>query len=322
MDVRLSLVLASVVVPMTLPAAATAAQGELRALGGGRTAVVTDGTRYAAYQPNATSITIRDDARDRSFELSNPPGCRLVALAEGARLLRECPPDPPAEGEPPQDPAPDRRYEVVNLVQETVNDVPAQAGDDFTEIGTRFMAGEARPEPGHVFRTYIDWRTGRRFDFGEDPSDARVPRDLNSATLAPLSPPRPADYTVVADSPYTVAHTGRDSRGRPTFLDLYRGTTDRSFGQRVARLERCGAIACRSVTIGGGLVTWVKGRQVRGRATRGKERVVIGLDPRASAAGLRATHTRTTVYVALFKGEDESSGYRLYALDWRQPARR
>lgn len=313
---RLALVLAFVV-SMAIPASASAADGELRALGTGRTAVVTDGTRWAAYQPNATSITIRDDARGRSFELSNPPGCRLIALAEGARLLRQCPPDPPAEGEPPPDPAPDRRYEVVNLVQESINDVPAQPGDDFTEIGTRWLAGESRPQPGHVFRTYLDWRTGQRHDFGEDPSDARVPRNLNSATLVPLSPPRPAHYVVAAASPFTVAHTGRDSRERPTSLDLYRGTTDRSFGQRVARLDRCGAIACRSVTIGGGIVTWVKGRQVRGRATRGEERVVVRLDPRASAAGLSATHTRTTVYVALFKGEDESSGYRLYALDWR-----
>jgi hypothetical protein len=317
MAVRLALVLATVVL-LAIPAAAVAADGELRALGGGRTAVVTDGTRWAAYQPNATSITVRDDARDRSFELSNPPGCRLLALAEGARLLRECPPDPPAEGQPPpEEPSPDRRYEVVNLVQESINDVPAKAGDDFTEIGTRWMAGESRPQPGHVFRTYLDWRTGQRQNFGEDPSDARVPRDLNSATLAPLAPPRPADYVVAADSPFTVAHTGRDARGRPTFLDLYRGTTDRSFGQRVARLERCGAVACRSVTIGGGIVTWVKGRQVRGRATRGKERVLVRLDPRASAAGLRATHTRTTLYVALFKGEDESGGFRLFALDWR-----
>jgi hypothetical protein len=316
MAVRLALVLATVVL-LAIPAAADAAEAELRALGGGRTPVVTDGTRYAAYQPNATSITVRDDARDRSFELSNPPGCRLIALAEGARLLRECPPDPPPEGEPPPDPAPDRRYEVVNLVQESINDVPAAPGDEFTEIGTRWMAGESRPQPGHVFRTYLDWRTGERHHFGEDPSDARVPRDLNSATLAPLSPPRPADYVVAAANPYTVAHTGRDSRERPTFLDLYRGTTHRGFGQRVLRLDRCGAIACRSVTIGGGIVTWVKGRQVRGRGIRGGERVLIRLAAGTSAAGLRATHTRTTVYVSLFKGEDESSGYRLYALDWR-----
>jgi hypothetical protein len=85
----------------------------------------------------------------------------------------------------------------------------------------------------------------------------------------------------------------------------------------VTRLDRCGATACRFVTIGGGLVTWVKGRQVRGRATRGGARVLVRLDPRASAAGLRAAHTRKTVYVALFKGEDESSGFRLFALDWR-----
>ena len=316
--VRLALVLASLVV-MALPDAATAAEASLRALGTSRTPVFTDGTRYAAFQSDATHITVRDDAKDRSFELSNPPGCRPVALAPGARLLRECPPDPPAEGEPPpESPAPDRRYEVVNLIQESVNDVPVQPGDVFTEIGSRWMAGEARPQPGHVFLTYLDWRTGRRHDFDEDPSDARVPRDLNSATLVPLSPPRPAEYVVAADSPFTVAHTGRDTMGRPSHLDLYRGTTERGFGQRVARLDRCGATACRSVTIGGGLVTWVKGRQVRGRATRGKQRVLVRNPPGASAAGLRATHTRMMVYVALFKGEDESNGYRLYALDWRR----
>lgn len=314
---RLALVLASAV-GLVLPAAAAAADGELRALGSGRTAVLTDGTRWAAFQSDATHITVRDDARGRSFELSNPPGCRPVALAGGARLLRECPPEPPAEGEPPPEgPVPDRRYEVVSLTEESINDVPIQPGDEFTELGTRWMAGLARPEPGHVFLTYMDWRTGRRVDFGEDPSDARVPRDLDSATLAPLSPPRPADYAVTAANPYTVAHTGRDSRERPTFLDLYRGTTDRGFGQRVARLDRCGATACRSVTIGGGLVTWVKGRQVRGRATRGDARVLVRIARDASAAGLRATHTRKTVYVALFKGEDDASGFRLFALDWR-----
>lgn len=316
MTMRLALVLASVF-SVTLPAAAAAAEGELRALGTARTGVLTDGDRWAAFQADAETITIRDDARDRSFELSNPPGCRPVAMAEGARLLRECPPDPPAEGEPPDAPRADRRYEVVNLTQESINDVIVQPGDDFTGLGSRWIAGLSRPQPGHAFLTYMDWRTGRRVNFGEDPSDARVPRDLNSATLAPLSPPRPADYEVTADSPFTVAHTGRDSRGRPTALDLFRGTTDRSFGQRIARLDRCGATACRSITIGGGLVTWVKGRQVRGRATRGRERVLVRIDPRASAAGLRATHTRKTVYVALFKGEDESSGFRLYALDWR-----
>jgi hypothetical protein len=164
----------------------------------------------------------------------------------------------------------------------------------------------------------MDWRTGRRHGFDEDPSDARVPRDLDSATLTPLSPPRPAEYAVAADNPHTVAHTGRDGRGRPAYLDLYRGTTPTDFGQRVARLDRCGATSCRFITIGGGLVTWVKGRQVRGRVVRDGRRVVVKIAPGASAAGLRATHTRKTVYVALFKGADEASGYRLYSLDWRE----
>jgi hypothetical protein len=314
MDVRLALVLVSLLA-LALPGAALAADAELRSVGTARSAVLTDGTRYAVFLSDSTHVTVRDDARDRSFEVSNPAGCRPVALAEGARMLRECPADPPqAEG---PDPPPERRYEVVNLTQEAVNDVPAQAGDLFTHIGTRWLGGTARPEPGHTELTYMDWRTGRRASFGEDPSDARVPRNLDSPTLAPLSPPRPAEYAVEADDPFTVAHTGRDAEGRPAYLDLYRGTTARAFGQRIVRLERCGAVACRSITIGGGLVTWVKGRQVRGRALRGGQRVLVRIAPGASAAGLRATHTRKTVYVALFKGEDEENGFRLYALDWR-----
>jgi hypothetical protein len=314
MFVRLALVLAFGAL-LAQTAVAGAAEQKLRPLGTSRTGVLTDGTRYAAFQANATQITVRDDAEDRSFEVSNPSGCRPIALAEGARMLRECPPDT-AQAEGPE-PPPERRYEVVNLTQETVNDIPVAPGDAWTDIGTRFLAGESRPEPGHTSRTYMDWRTGRRFVTGEDPSDARVPRDLDSPTLAPLSPPRPPEFAVLADSPFTVAHTGRDAQGRPASLDLYRGTTERDFGQRIARLERCGATACRSISIGGGLVTWVKGRQVRGRAIRGGQRVVVKIDPRAGAAGLRATHTRKTVYVALFKGEDESSGFRLYGLDWR-----
>jgi hypothetical protein len=311
MVARLSLVLAGAA--LALPTAADAADGELRSLGSARSAVMTDGTRYAAFLSDPTHLTVRDDARERSFEVSNPPGCRPLSLAEGARLLRECPDESAQAAEP----RPGIRYEVVNLTQETVNDVPIQPGDAFDEIGTRWLAGTARPEPGHTELTYMDWRTGRRVAFGEDPSDARVPRDLDSPTLAPLSPPRPAGYTVTADEPFTVLHTGRDEESRPAYLDLFRGTTDRSLGQRIARLDRCGAIACRYATIGGGLVTWVKGRQVRGRATRGGARVLVRIARGASAAGLRATHTRKTVYVALFKGEDESSGFRLFALDWR-----
>lgn len=303
---RLPLVLAGAA--LVLPGPARAADTELRSLGSGRSAVLTDGTRYAAFLSDPAHLTVRDDTRERSFEVSNPPGCRPVALAGGARLLRECPP----EGE-----ATEVRYEVVNLTQETVNDVPTQPGDAFTDVGLRWLAGEARPEPGHTEITYMDWRTGRRVGFGEDPSDARVTRDLDSPTLAPLAPPRPDGYAVEADEPFTAAHTGRDAQGRPAQLDLYRGTTQRDFGQRIARLDRCGATACRSVTVGGGLVTWVKGRQVRGRATRNAARVLVRIASGASAAGLRATHTRKTVYVALFKGEDESSGFRLYALDWR-----
>ena len=309
---RLALVLACGVA-LVAPGAAGAADGELRSLGTARSPVLTDGTRYAAFLSDPTHLTVRDDARERSFEVSNPPGCRPVALGGGARLLRECPPEEP----PPGEPAAEHHYEVVNLTQETVNDVPTRPGDVFTDVGLRWLGGEARPEPGHVELTYVDWRTGRRVGFGEDPSDARVTRDLDSPTLAPLAPPRPADYAVVADGPFTAAHTGRDPQGRPAYLDLYRGTTERKFGQRLARLERCGATACRSITIGGGLVTWVKGRQVRGRAIRGGQRVLVRIAPGASAAGLRATHTRATVYVALFKGEDDSSGFRLYALDWR-----
>jgi hypothetical protein len=320
MDVRLALVLASL--PAAVPGAAMAADADLRSLGTARSAVLTDGTRYAVFLSDSTHITVRDDARDRSFEVSNPAECRPVALSEGARMLRECPADPPpadgdgARAESP-DPPPDRRYEVVNLTQEAVNDVPIRAGDIFTDIGTRWLGGTARPEPGHTELTYMDWRTGRRASFGEDPSDARVPRNLDSPTLAPLSPPRPAEYAVAADDPFTVAQTGRDTEGRPAYLDLYRGSTPRDFGRRIARLERCGAIACRHITIGGGLVTWVKGRQVRGRALRGGQRVLVRIAAGASAAGLRATHSRKTVYVSLFKGEDESSGFRLYALDWR-----
>ena len=307
MVARLPLVLAGAAA-LVLPGPARAADAELRPLGSARSAVLTDGTRYAAFLSDPTHLTVRDDARERSFEVSNPPGCRPVALAGGARLLRECPPD---------DGATDPRYEVVNLTQETVNDVPAQPEDVFTDVGLRWLGGEARPEPGHTEITYMDWRTGRRVSFGEDPSDARVTRDLDSPTLAPLAPPRPSGYAVEADEPFTVAHTGRDARGRPAQLDLYRGTTQRDFGQRIARLDRCGATACRFITVGGGLVTWVKGRQVRGRATRNRARVLVRIASGASAAGLRATHTRKTVYVALFKGEDESSGFRLYALDWR-----
>ena len=312
MVVRLALVLASCLA-LVLPGAAPAADGELRSLGTGRSPVLTDGTRFAAFLSDATHLTVRDDARGRSSEVSNPPGCRPVALAEGGRLLRECPPKEPEPGEP----AAEHHYEVVNLTQETVNDVPTKPGDVFTHIGQRWLRGEARPEPGHTERVYMDWRTGRRVRSGEDPSDARVALDLDSPTLAPLAPPRPAEYAVEADGPFTVAHTGRDPKGRPAYLDLYRGTTKSDFGQRIARLERCGAVACRSITIGGGLVTWVKGRQVRGRTIRGGQAVVVRLARRASAAGLRATHTRKTVYVSLFKGEDESSGFRLYALDWR-----
>ena len=314
MVARLSLVVA--LAALVLPGAARAADSELRSLGSARSAVVTDGTRYAAFLADPTHLTVRDDARGRSFEVSNPPGCRPVALAGGGRLLRDCPPRPGEEGTEGE-PAPERHYEVVNLTQETVYDVPARAGDVFTDIGLRWLAGEARPEPGHTERTYMDWRTGRRVRSGEDPSDARLARDLDSATLAPLAPPRPAEYAVEADGPYVAAHTGRDPQDRPANLDLYRGTTERGFGQRIARLERCGATACRSITIGGGLVTWVKGRQVRGYAIRGARRVVVRLARGASAAGLRATHTRKTVYVALFKGDDESGGFRLFALDWR-----
>lgn len=314
MDVRLALVLASLFA-LAPPGAAVGAESELRSLGTARSSVLTDGTRYGVFLSDPTHVTVRDDARDRSFEVSNPAGCRPVALAEGARMLRECPAEPPqAEG---PDPPPERRYEVVNLIQEAVNDVPVRAGDIFTDIGTRWLGGTARPEPGHTELTYLDWRTGRRASFGEDPSDARVPRNLDSSTLAPLAPPRPADYAVAADDPFTAAHTGRDEEDRPAYLDLYRGTTQRDFGQRIARLDRCGAVACRFVTIGGGLVTWVKGRQVRGRATRGGQRVLVRIAAGASAAGLRATHTRKTVYVALFKGEDEENGFRLYGLDWR-----
>ena len=309
----LALVLASAVA-LVLPGTALAAEEQApTSLGSARSAVVTDGTRYAAFLSDPSHLTVRDDARGRSFEVSNPPGCRPVALGGGARLLRECPPAEPEAGQP----APEHHYEVVNLTQETVNDVPTVPGDVFTDVGLRWLAGESRPEPGHVELTYMDWRTGRRHGFGEDPSDARVPRDLDSATLAPLSPPRPPEYAVEADDPYTVAQTGRDPEGRPAFLDLYRGTTPRDFGQRIARLDRCGAIACRSITIGGGLVSWVKGRQVRGRATRGGQRVLVRIARGASVAGLRAAHTRKTVYVALFKGQDESSGFRLFALDWR-----
>ena len=306
MVARLPLVLAGFA--LVLPGAARAADGELRSLGTGRSPVLTDGTRYAVFLSDSTHITVRDDARERSFEVSNPPDCQPVALAAGARLLRRC---------PPEEAGTDAHYEVVNLTQETINDVPTLPGDVFTDVGLRWLGGEARPEPGHTEITYMDWRTGRRVGFGEDPSDARVTRDLDSPTLAPLAPPRPAGYAVEGDEPFTAAQTGRDPEGRPAHLDLYRGTTSRGFGQRIARLDRCGATSCRFITIGGGLVTWVKGRQVRGRATRGGARVLVRIAPGASTAGLRAAHTRKTVYVALFKGEDAASGYRLFALDWR-----
>ena len=307
MVMRLTLVLAFTTA-LVLPGATGAAETQPRSLGTARSGVLTDGTRYAVFLSDATHLTVRDDARGRSSEVSNPAGCEPLALAEGGRLLRRCPP----EGEDPEP-----HYEVVNLTQETVNDVPIRPGDVFDDIGTRWLAGQSRPEPGHTSLTYMDWRTGRRVPTGEDPSDARVPRDLDSATLAPLSPARPAEYAVESDNPFTAAHTGRDPEGRPAYLDLYRGTTDRGFGQRIARLDRCGTTACRSITIGGGLVTWVKGRQVHGRAVRDGRGVLVRIAPQASAAGLRATHTRKTVYVSLFKGEDEGSGFRLYALDWR-----
>jgi hypothetical protein len=307
MVVRLTLVLACATA-LALPGAGGAAETQPRSLGSAGSGVLTDGTRYAVFLSDTTHLAVRDDARGRSSEVSNPAGCEPLALAEGGRLLRRCPP----EGEDPEP-----HYEVVNLTQETVNDVPIRPGDVFDDIGTRWLAGQSRPQPGHTSLTYMDWRTGRRHVTGEDPSDTRLPRDLDSATLAPLSPARPAEYAVEVDSPHTVAHTGRDPDGRPAYLDLYRGTTDRDFGQRVLRLERCGAIACRSITVGGGLVTWVKGRQVRGRALHDGRRVLVRIAPGASAAGLRATHTRKTVYVSLFRGEDEDSGFRLYALDWR-----
>jgi hypothetical protein len=305
MVVRLSLVLACCVA-LGLPGAALGADSQLRSLGPGAGAVLTDGTRYAAFLTDATHLTVRDDARERSFEVSNPSDCRPLALSRGARLLREC-----------EVAGTDPRYEVVSLTQETVNDVPVQPGDVFSDVGTRWLAGYSRPAPGEMVLTYLDWRTGRRASFGEDPTDPRVPRNLDSTSLKPLSPRRPADFAVAASAPFTVAQTARDPQGRPAYLDLFRGTTSQDLGKRVARLDRCGATACGFVTIGGGLATWVRGRQVRGRATSGGRRVLVRLAAGASARGLRATHTRATVYVSLFRGEDESAGYRLYALDWR-----
>ncbi len=194
----------------------------MKLLGTSTNVLLTDGTRWAAYEPTKGVTRLMDTATGHTINRPDPEGCvdGLAAIGSGEALYEcddpECPeqarnckiPSPPEEG------FESKRYIVENInsgaqhvVQGTSHVPVGYTNTTFSldEVGTQWVGGiqKSKEYRGHGVGIFVNWHTGKivyeaqkpSFSDGgvieeEPPSAEEEVENLSSTRLMqPLCPP-------------------------------------------------------------------------------------------------------------------------------------
>jgi hypothetical protein len=219
-------------------------------------AVVTDGVRYAAFEPVEGTTRVIDAVTGASVDRPDPVGCEggLVGVGSGELLYSCVPPGcvgpvlgPPSAGvvtiscETPATNAFARALYVVEDIDggglhvvAGGDRIPGSEAPAFDEVGSQWVAG---PVSGLHFDVtlYLDWHTGRQLTDDQEPrSSAGSTEDLDASPLLRRLC-GPLRRTAQA------AETGQTT---PTFFPLtyappFAASIDGAGGR--LRLRRCGS---------------------------------------------------------------------------------
>lgn len=247
------------------------------------TGVVTDGARYAVFSAASGATTVFDTRTGTQRVLRLTPGCRPEDGSAGYFLLN-CP-----------GPFGTTRPYVLRAQLGTVFKVPGDPSvfDElfFSSIGKRWLGGY---EEHGVTAVYMDWRTGREGDYGED-LGTQVPRDLDAPGLSPL--PHSSRALVASFGGYQMLRSGP---GIPDFRTLIL----RHRGRRTVTLDGCYPGGCAFPSLGPKLALWTRGTSVRAYVLRSGHRARWTFAPslRYSAGPFVASQTATRVFFNIALG--------------------
>jgi hypothetical protein len=240
------------------------------------TSVVSDGSRFVFYKSSEIAITIRDDLRRTTRRVAFPRECRPLSARAGTALL-EC-----VRGPLHEPWLLDGRSRTARAVQS-----PGGAADQYSEIGRYWLAG-SRCDPG-CSSVYLNWHTS---EYRND-APSRPIRDLDSRRLGPRGRGS-SDWLEL----------GR-ARGRAPLILVHRG--------RRREVSRC-TRPCLSSSVGGGVVTWAEGGNVRAYVVETRRETRLRAKPSAVRHPRLVTvaHTRHWVYAAIGSDADLSRPAALY----------
>jgi hypothetical protein len=244
---------------------------------------VSDGSRYAAFG-GIDSVHVVDDRNRRTFQ---SPACGPPRALGAGHVLFSC---SERTGQFSALAAP---YVLSVKTRVTLRVPEPREGEYLEAIGGHWIGGTAcldgcRTNPSR----YVNWRTGERRDFQDEPPLARN-LDRTSLTLR-----EPAGVRLVA---------------------LVRGPLILRDGNRRIRLSQC-VDGCGHATVGAGVVTWSEATKVRAYLLASHRRLAWAFafgfngDPRGSQPDLPVVHTRRRVFVQVYLDFSRNTS-ELYEID-------
>ena len=284
-------------------APACVAFGALEALGEAPSPILSDGSRWAAWEGGPGDLRVIDDHDRVSRDLRTDDGCQPHDVAFGRALLI-CPYGSST------------RPAVIDLRTGAQLGPPMERagrsgwvpGDRWDQLGRYWLFGSIITMRGDRLGYYLNWRTGRYVrDDGRrrDIDDPRQP-------VAPECDRRSRGKAFIEDRPAMLRRYGGPDR---RYLLL-----SRCGERRPHRLSRCPG-GCPSVSLAGGVVSWAEGasgdvaRAFVISSRRSLSWRVPAFDARHAGVPLVVRHTRRTVFLSAFapsSAPGQASRYTLY----------
>jgi len=297
-----------------------------------RGSLLTDGVRWAAYEPRVGLTRLIDTKTGRSTDRPDPNGCAggLRALG-GGEILYDCanPECPPQESEgcfvkiaPQESEAKGPTYLVEDIatgIQHPLageKNFPVSSSEGIygpgglDAIGAQWAQGGFETNGGHSF-FFVNWHTGAVLREEEEPSSAQEDfEDLNSShLLQPLCEP----LTRPSESPLQARKFGQAAYAPPFAIfasNIYKSDSV------PLQLRRCGSQSrillpgIGPAQLGGGVLSWggnyVTRLHTRGRAWHGPFYRLGGATGSTSSDSL-LQHTSTMAFMTVFTGESKPS---------------
>jgi hypothetical protein len=244
------------------------------------TELITDGSRFVAWQPQAGSLVVRDEARGSSRALTAGDDCRVRDGHRGVFLV-DC-------SRVPFLSTPRSRALKRVVGFGTAYDPQSES---MVAVGRYWLKGTGMRSSGF----YVNWHTGERRQFGSGPE-----RDLDSRTLKRL--------------PRNVVYVSK----RITVKFRSRELVAERRGKRALTLDPCNR-GCHSVSGGGGLVTWARDATAYGYVVSTGQRLRWKLRTTIADAGhlfFGVQHTRRNVYFNVPESEARPATFDVRRERW------